>query len=67
MYLMFILTFPTYTVRAITISGYSMTSSIMAFIMPTSRKLISNLIWALADLVLSYVPRNIAKLKAKND
>ena len=30
MYLMFISTFPTYTVRAITISGYSMTSSIMA-------------------------------------
>ena len=43
MYLMFISTFPTYAVRAITISGYSMTSSIMAFIMPTSRKLISNL------------------------
>ena len=33
----------------------------------TSRKLITTLLWAVADLALSYIPWNLAKLKAKSD
>ena len=43
-------------VRAVTISGYSMTSSITASGADYTKNSFTTLIWALADLVLSYIP-----------
>ena len=48
-------------VRAISISAYSMTSSITA----SEQALL--LLFELADLVPSYVPWNLEKIKAKSD
>ena len=52
-------------VRAISISGYSMTSSIMASGASFEETHLLTLIWALADLVPGHIPWNLTKIKER--